>query len=178
MKEQHQTDTTKQMPSFTWILKSPHRLFAFGLGSGLLRPAPGTWGTVLALFLWFPLVWLLQSEWLIALFLVLAFIYGVYSSQKVCQELGVNDHSGVVWDEWVAFWFVLFVTAPVASGPYWYVTCFVLFRIFDILKPWPIKFFERKFPNGFGIMIDDLIAALYVLFSIAVIVRVMGVFVV
>lgn len=161
--------------SFAWIVKSPHRFLAFGFGSGLIRPAPGTWGTLLALFLWFPLNQLLHKDWLMASFLLLCFIYGIYASQKVCDELGVNDHGGIVWDEWVAFWLVLFVTTPVAAGPFWYLSYFVLFRIFDILKPWPIKFFEKQFNNGFGVMLDDVIAALYVLFSVAVIVRLMGV---
>ena len=168
------TDSRVQA-SLSWILKNPHRFLAFGFGSGLVRPAPGTWGTLLALLLWFPLSHLLQSDWLIGGFLVLCFLYGIYCSQKVCDELGVDDHGGIVWDEWVAFWLVLFVTTPIASGPFWYLTYFVLFRVFDILKPWPIKYFEQQFQNGFGVMLDDVIAALYVLFSVAVIIRLMGV---
>ena len=173
-KDSHITENPVQA-SFSWILKSPHRFLAFGFGSGLLRPAPGTWGTLLALFLWFPLSYVLQNDWLMGGFLLLCFFYGIYCSQKVCDELGVEDHGGIVWDEWVAFWLVLFVTMPVAGDSFWYLIYFVLFRIFDIIKPWPIKYFERQFQNGFGVMFDDIIGAIYVLFSVAVIVRLVGV---
>ena len=175
MKEDSSTTTASAQLSLSWILKSPHRFLAFGFGSWLIRPAPGTWGTLLALFLWFPLSYLLQNDWLMGGFLIICFLYGIYCSQKICDELGVNDHGGIVWDEWVAFWMVLFVTTPVASSAFWYLSYFVLFRIFDIIKPWPIRYFEKQFQNGFGVMFDDIIAALYVLFTVAVVIRLMGV---
>lgn len=178
MKEDSQIIVNPLQLSFSWILKSPHRFLAFGFGSGLLRPAPGTWGTLLALLLWFPLSFLLPNDWLMGGFLIICFLYGSYCSQKVCNELGVNDHGGIVWDEWIAFWLVLFVTTPAASGPFWYLTYFVLFRIFDIIKPWPIKYFEKQFQNGFGVMFDDIVAALYVLFTVAVVIRLIEVFLV
>ncbi|CAM5195845.1 phosphatidylglycerophosphatase A [Oligella ureolytica] len=175
MKEDSNVTMNPVQPSISWILKSPHRFLAFGFGSGLIRPAPGTWGTLLALLLWFPLSLLLQSDWLMGGFLAGCFLYGIYCSQKACDDLGVDDHGGIVWDEWVAFWLVLFITTPVASGPFWYLSYFVLFRIFDIIKPWPIKYFEKQFQNGFGVMFDDIIAALYVLFTVAVVIRLMEV---
>ncbi|NLA88249.1 MAG: phosphatidylglycerophosphatase A [Alcaligenaceae bacterium] len=175
MKEQSISTKDSVQPSLSWILKRPYRFLAFGFGSGLMRPAPGTWGTLLALFLWFPLSYYLTNDWVMGGFLIVCFLYGIYCSQKVCDELGVNDHSGIVWDEWVAFWAVLFITTPIADSPTWYLIYFVLFRIFDILKPWPIRFFDQRLQNGFGVMWDDIVAALYVLFTVAVIVRVMGV---
>ena len=154
MKEDSNVTMNPVQPSISWILKSPHRFLAFGFGSGLIRPAPGTWGTLLALLLWFPLSLLLQSDWLMGGFLAGCFLYGIYCSQKACDDLGVDDHGGIVWDEWVAFWLVLFITTPV---------------------PWPIKYFEKQFQNGFGVMFDDIIAALYVLFTVAVVIRLMEV---
>ncbi|AVL71643.1 hypothetical protein RP300_01884 [Oligella urethralis] len=175
MNDQSTSPDKAIQPSLSWIFKSPHRFLAFGFGSGLIRPAPGTWGTVLALFLWLPLSHVLSNDWLMGGFLLLCFLYGIYCTQKVCAELGVVDHSGIVWDEWVAFWLVLFITTPIADSPSWYLIYFVLFRVFDILKPWPIKYFDERLQNGFGVMWDDIVASLYVLFSVAVIVRLMGV---
>lgn len=175
MKDQSISQINLAQPSLSWVLKSLNRFLAFGFGSGLIRPAPGTWGTILALFLWLPLSHFLSNDWVMGGFLLLCFLYGIYCSQKVCDELGVSDHGGIVWDEWVAFWLVLFITTPIADSPLWYLIYFVLFRIFDILKPWPIKYFDEHFQNGFGVMWDDVVAALYVLFSVAVIVRLMGV---
>ncbi len=135
------------------------RIVAFGLGSGLLRPAPGTWGTLLAWFLWVVLVGHAAS-WGVALILVLGFVYGVWACTVVGQELGQPDYGGMVWDEIIAFWLVL---ALIPQDLFAQALAFVLFRIFDILKPAPIRQLEMRFSGGFGVMIDDLIAAGYTL---------------
>ncbi len=129
---------------------------AFGFGSGLAPKAPGTWGTLAALpflFLWQLLPW---PAYL--LLLLLSFLLGVYVCESATRKLGVHDHGGIVWDEFVGLWLTFFMVdlswQSVAIG-------FVLFRIFDILKPFPIKWLDKKVKGGFGIMIDDVLAGVF-----------------
>lgn len=144
-------------PSLSWMGRRLARIVAFGLGSGLLRPAPGTWGTLLAWLLWVVGLAHLGSVTL-GLFLALAFVYGVWACGRVGQELGKPDHGGMVWDEMVAFWLLLWV---IPGSLFAQALAFVLFRLFDITKPRPIAQLDRHFKSGFGVMVDDLIAALY-----------------
>lgn len=144
-------------PGLAWMGRRLARIVAFGLGSGLLRPAPGTWGTLLAWVLW--VVGLAHVGSLgLAVFLTLALVYGAWACGKVGQELGQADHGGMVWDEMVAFWLLLWVVPPDLFAQ---ALAFVLFRVFDITKPRPIAQLDRRFKNGFGVMLDDLLAALY-----------------
>ena len=129
---------------------------AFGFGSGLSRFAPGTMGTLVAI----PFVFLLKPlpapiYWALLLFL---FLLGVYLCGKTAKLLGKHDPGGIVWDEMVAFW--LTASFIPAEWP-WLLAAFILFRLFDILKPWPIRQSETLFRGGLGIMVDDIIAALY-----------------
>ena len=153
-----------QRPSWRFILRHPARFIAFGAGAGLAPVAPGTFGTLLAL----PLYWLLQP-WLAPLeyLLLLAafFALGIWACGVTGRALGVADHGGMVWDEVVAFLLVLFF---VPTGLAWQATAFLVFRVFDILKPAPIRYYERTFKNGFGVMLDDLVAAFYTLLVFAV----------
>lgn len=161
-----------QAPNMAWMKQSVHRVLAFGFGSGLMRPAPGTWGTLMAWLLWQPIAYFIHNDLVIAGLLVVAYIYGVYACQVVARDMGIADHGGVVWDEIVAFCLVLFVISPL---PFiWQIVAFVIFRFFDIVKPWPIAFFDERLKNGFGVMWDDIIAALYSLFVLAVCVRIVG----
>ena len=151
-------------PSWRFVLSRPAHFIAFGFGAGLIPVAPGTCGTLLAL----PLYWLFQPEVgpleflaLIALF----FGLGVWACEMTGRALGVHDHGGIVWDETVAFLLVLFFTPP---APAWQAAAFVLFRLFDILKPPPIRHYDRTLKSGFGAMLDDLLAALYTLIVLAV----------
>ncbi|MFV9474893.1 phosphatidylglycerophosphatase A [Advenella sp. RU8] len=160
-------------PSFSWVTGNIHRFCAFGLGSGLLRPASGTWGTLLAWLLWWPLHQVLGGEWLMGLFLLFAFLYGTYCCHYTAKELKTDDHGGIVWDEFVAFWLVLFIIAPM--NLVWQLVAFVLFRFFDIVKPSPIRYFDAKLKNGFGIMWDDLLASAYTLFVLAILMRLVGI---
>ena len=150
-------------PSWRFLLSRPAHLIAFGFGAGLVPVAPGTWGTLLA----FPLFWLLQpltdaTEFLLAA--AILFGLGVWACEATGRALGVADHGGMVWDETVAFLMVLFFTP--AALP-WQALAFLVFRLFDILKPPPIRYYERTFKNGFGVMLDDLIAAFYTLLVLA-----------
>jgi len=145
-------------PALGWVLRKPARLIVFGFGSGLIRPASGTWGTLAAWLLWVAAEPFLTQFWAVGLFLALAFVYGCWACERVCRELDVHDHLGMVWDEMVAFWFVLWLSP---SGWLAGLCAFVLFRYFDIAKPPPIKYVDAKVKGGLGVMIDDLIAALF-----------------
>lgn len=140
------------------ILTNPVHCLAFGLGSGLAPKAPGTFGTVMAVPFYLLMAHL---GWPIyALIVVAAFFVGVYLCGKTADDLGVHDHPGIVWDEFVGFWITMFM-AP--AGWLWLVLGFALFRLFDIWKPWPIKHFDRTMTSGMGIMIDDVLAGIYAL---------------
>ena len=158
-------------PTARWVMRDPGRLIAFGLGSGLLRPASGTWGTLLAWLIWAAASGA-ASDVAMAVFLVLAFLYGCWACHRVGRELNVSDHVGFVWDEMVAFWLVLWLT----PDAFWaQLLAFGLFRLFDIAKPPPIKYFDARIKGGFGVMWDDIVAAAYTLLVMAIVVR-MGVF--
>lgn len=156
-------------PSFSWVLARPARMVAFGFGSGLIRPASGTWGTLAAWIIWLLLP--AMSAPLTGALLAAAFLYGCWACGRAGRELGVHDHVGMVWDEMVAFWLVLWLT-PV--GWLAQTVAFVLFRLFDIVKPPPIKAFDARLQGGLGVMWDDILAAIYALLVMTVAVR-MGV---
>lgn len=131
--------------------------------------APGTAGTLLA----FPIFWLLEPQ-LGAYGLLVAiaalFATGVWACARTGRDLGAADHGAMVWDEVVAFLLVLVFTP---AAPAWQAFAFLLFRAFDILKPPPIRHFDRTLKGGFGVMFDDLIAAFYTLLVLAALITVM-----
>lgn len=135
------------------VLTNPVHFLAFGLGSGLSPKAPGTIGTIAAI----PFYLLMQSLSLpvYLLVLVLATLIGIWLCDKSSKDLGVHDHPGIVWDEFCGFWLTM-IAAP--AGWLWILTGFVLFRVFDILKPWPIRWLDKHVHGGLGIMVDDLLA--------------------
>ena len=146
------------------MLRHPAHLLAFGFGAGLVPGAPGTAGTLLAL----PLFWLAQPRLAAVEFLLLLaimFVAGVWACEKTGRALGMPDHGGMVWDEIVAFLLVLFFTP---DSVYWQAFAFLLFRLIDILKPPPIRYFDQTLKGGFGVMFDDIIAAFYTLLVLAV----------
>jgi phosphatidylglycerophosphatase A len=143
-------------PNFKQLLSNPNHLFAFGFGSGLAPKAPGTFGTLAAV----PIFWLIQDlSWPLYLsWLVITFALGVYWCERSSKALGVHDHGGIVWDEFVGYWITMFM-AP--KGILWMLVGFVLFRLFDIVKPWPIRWLDRHVEGGFGIMVDDVLAGVF-----------------
>lgn len=155
----------KVQPSWRFLFSHPAHLLAFGFGSGLARKAPGTFGTLVA----FPMYWYLAprlSDALFILVLIWAFAIGVWVCDITGRALGVSDYGGIVWDEIVAMLLVLFFTPP---GFAWALLAFALFRFFDIVKPQPIRHFDRTLHGGLGVMFDDLLAAGYALLCLAVI---------
>ncbi len=135
------------------VFKDPVLFLAFGFGSGLVPRAPGTAGTAAAipLYLWF-------SQYSLTIYLVLVFlvsITGVWICQQASARLGAHDHPGIVWDEFAGF---LVTMIPASASWIWVVAGFVLFRVFDIWKPWPISWADRELKGGLGIMLDDLLA--------------------
>jgi phosphatidylglycerophosphatase A len=149
---------TTLQPDFKFLLAHPAHLIAFGFGSGLAPKAPGTAGTLLGL----PLYWLIVAvapDLANQIVLVIAaFLFGIWACARAGRALGVADHGGIVWDEIVAFALVLLFTP---AGWLWLALAFALFRLFDILKPWPIRIADTRLKNGFGVMFDDLLAAGY-----------------
>jgi phosphatidylglycerophosphatase A len=145
-------------PDLRFLLAHPAHLIALGFGSGLAPKAPGTVGTVLGL----PLFWAITAiapDLPNQLILIAAgFLLGIWACARTGRALGVADHGGMVWDEIVAFALVLLFTP---AGWMWAGIAFLLFRFFDIIKPWPIRFFDTRLKNGFGVMFDDLLAAGY-----------------
>ena len=137
------------------LLKSPILFFAFGRGSGLAPKAPGTAGTLVALLIWFFLADLPLEIYVVIV--AIAAIFGIYLCGRAAKDLGIHDHPGIVWDEFVGFWIAM-IGLPVTWSSI--IAGFFLFRIFDILKPWPIGWIDKNFHGGLGIMLDDVIAGL------------------
>jgi len=129
--------------------------------------APGTFGTMAAVALYIPLSWLSLPLYLLMLGLVI--LAGIWLCGRTSKDLGVHDHGGIVWDEFAGY-FVTMIAAP----PGWIslVLGFVLFRLFDIWKPWPIRVLDRRVGGGLGIMVDDLLAGFYALVLLQLIYRV------
>lgn len=136
--------------------RNPLHLLAFGLGSGGAPKAPGTMGTLAAV----PLYLLLEPLSLMPYLVVIGamFLFGVWLCDLVSRDLGVHDHGGIVWDEWVGF-LITMILAP--QGWPWLLAGFALFRLFDIWKPWPIGWLDRRVAGGLGIMLDDVLAGIY-----------------
>lgn len=143
-------------PDIRFLLRHPAHFLALGFGSGLARKAPGTFGTLLGL----PLFAALMSLPEIGHFAVIAllFLIGIPICRKTGEALGVSDHGSIVWDEIVAMLLVLEFTP---RSPGWWLAAFLLFRLFDIWKPFPIRQFDARLKGGFGVMFDDLLAAAY-----------------
>ena len=155
-------------PSWRLMMSHPAHQLSFGFGSGLIRPAPGTWGT---LFAWLVFVvldpWLGDAGW--AIVIATTFVLGAAAANRTGRALGRPDHGAIVIDEIVAFWLVLWL---LPGGVFTQAVAFLGFRFFDILKPPPIRAVDRRFKNGVGVMLDDLLAAFYTLLVASVLVRV------
>jgi len=169
-------------PGFKWVFSKPSRALAFGMGSGLAPFAPGTAGTLWAWAAFLIGEYFLSTEawlWVIGIGILL----GCWICGQVSEELGKKDFGGIVWDEVVAFWLVLIFIIP--ASLWVQILAFALFRFFDTVKPGPIGMIDRHFKHleggdnsspsnlglilwrGFGIIADDLAAAFFTLFTIA-----------
>ncbi|RHW76012.1 phosphatidylglycerophosphatase A [Colwellia sp. RSH04] len=139
-------------------LASPIQFLALGFGSGLAPKAPGTFGTLAAIPLYLVLMNLTTLYYAVAT--VLICIAGVYICGKAAAEVGVHDHPAIVWDEIAGFLITMFMVPFSIQS---LVVGFLLFRFFDILKPWPISIADKKLKGGFGIMFDDILAGFFAL---------------
>lgn len=157
--------TRTPAPPFKFLFHHPAHLIACGFGSGLSRWAPGTAGT---LFAWLSYdilrVWM-PGDFGFAIFLALSLVVGFSACQITGRALGVIDHGSIVWDEIVPFWGVLLLTP---DSLLWQLGAFLCFRFYDIVKPYPANFFDTRVKNGFGVMMDDVVAAGYTVLTIAV----------
>jgi len=166
-------------PPLRFLFAHPAHLVACGFGSGLSRFAPGTAGT---LFAWatYPLLRLAYpGDANMAVFLLFMFIFGVWVCHVTGRHLGVVDHGSIVWDEIVPFWAVLmFMPAALLPSPHgsyffspmglaWQTAAFLGFRFYDIVKPPPANYFDNRVKNGFGVMMDDAVAAAYTVLTLA-----------
>jgi len=143
-------------PDARFLLNHPAHFIALGFGSGLAPKAPGTFGTLVAI----PLYWASQFASLPAqlLLVVSAFLLGIWACGLTGQHLGVHDSGHIVWDEIAAFLLVLIFTP---AGLWWTLYAFALFRLFDIWKPFPISWLDATVNGGLGVMLDDVLAAGY-----------------
>lgn len=137
-------------------LSNPVHLLATGFGSGLSPIIPGTMGTLAAVPFYYLLVSL--SPIALAIAIVLGSLVGIYLCERTSSDMGVHDHGSIVWDEFVGFWITMFLV-PVTD---WQVVLagFIIFRFFDMVKPWPISWLDKQVHGGFGIMLDDVVAGL------------------
>lgn len=151
-----------RIPAFSELMQNPMLMLGFGFGSGLSSKAPGTVGTLLGLLIFVPIM--LWSE--IAAWCVL--IIGLFAGSAICGQsadyMDTHDHGGIVWDEFVGIWLVI-LALPAQTWEYW-LAAFIAFRVFDIWKPWPIKTVDETVDGGFGIMLDDVLAALYAIVAV------------
>ncbi len=138
------------------VARDPVHWLAFGLGTGLLPRAPGTWASLAtALAYW----WLAPVDTMSLLLVSLALLLvGIWICGESARRIGVHDHSGIVLDEVVGMLLTLLVARP---EPLWIGVSFLCFRAFDIWKPWPIRDLDHSLSGGLGIMLDDVLAAAY-----------------
>lgn len=157
-------------PSWRLMLSHPAHQLSFGFGCGLVRWAPGTWGTLFAWLVFFVIdPWLTDAAW--AALITTTFALGSLAAERTGKALGRPDHGAIVVDEIVAFWVVLWL---LPDGPWTQAAAFAGFRFFDIVKPPPIRAVDRRFKNGVGVMLDDLIAAFYTLLGATLLMRLLA----
>ena len=151
------------------LLLNPIHLLSLGFGSGLSPWAPGTFGTLIGIPVYLLMTQLKPVPYLLVTLFLL--YIGIHLCQATARRLGVHDHPAIVWDEIVGF---LLTMVAVPIGWVWIGLGFILFRLFDIWKPWPIGYFDRHVSGGLGIMLDDLLAAVYASIVLQLIVYLQG----
>ena len=157
----------KPVPAFPitwrWLVKRPVCFIGFGFGTGLAPKAPGTFGTLPALFIAGLLLGCGLGKFGLAVLSVILFFIGIWICDVTERSIGVHDYGGIVWDEIAAMMLVL---ACVPQGLGWWLAAFAAFRFFDAVKPPPIRWFDQKVRGGFGVMLDDFIAALFAIAAV------------
>lgn len=135
---------------------NPVHILASGFGSGLAPRAPGTFGTLAAI----PIVLFAQllTGWIYAGMTLLMFVAGIFICGRAARDWGAGDHPAIVWDEFVGLLVTMSLAPP---GALWLLAGLILFRLFDIAKPWPVCSVDQRVHGGFGIMLDDVIAGIY-----------------
>lgn len=145
----------EQQPVAPDLLRNPAQFLAFGFGSGLSPRAPGTAGTLLAI----PIYLLIADLSLVRYSLVVAVagLFGIWICGVASRQLKVHDHPGIVWDEFVGYWITMWA---VPADWLWIIAGFAVFRVYDIVKPWPVSVLDKRVGGGLGIMVDDMLAGL------------------
>lgn len=151
------------------VFTDPAHFLAFGFGSGLSPWMPGTCGTLVAIPIYLLLQYLPLTYYVLVTLVMT--VLGFWLCDVSAKKIGVHDYSGIVWDEIVGF---LWVMVAVPLHVYWVLLGFILFRVFDIWKPWPIRWLDQKVHGGVGIVVDDLVAALYAWIVLQLCVRLSG----
>ena len=159
----------KIRPTASFMLADPHHFIAQGFGSGLSPVMPGTVGTLLGWFMFVALGsrwpgWFTEAHW--AWIIGIGFLLGVHVCERTGRALGASDHGSMVWDEIIAIWLVLLLLMPADFATQCWA--FFWFRVFDMVKPPPIAYFDQHLKGGFGVMWDDIVAAFYTLLLFAV----------
>lgn len=152
-----------QQPDLKFLFAHPAHFIALGFGAGLAPKAPGTVGTLIA----YPIWWLMAPiapavSWAMV---AAGFVIGIWACARTSLDLGVSDSGAIVWDEIIAMLAVLLL---VPRGWVWAAAAFIFFRLFDIWKPFPISYFDRTLKGGFGVMLDDVLAAFYAVVAVRV----------
>ncbi len=158
-----------QQTKFQWMLIHPAHIIAQGAGSGLLHPASGTWGTLVG---WLTFVFLnqafIQWTWAWWVFLAVIFPVAVWACSVTGKDLGEHDDSSIVIDEIWAIWLVMAMLSPMHFSFLEQSIAFGLFRLFDIWKPYPIRRIDAHWQSGLGVMLDDVLAAVYTLLAFSI----------
>ncbi|TAM96359.1 MAG: phosphatidylglycerophosphatase A [Rhodanobacteraceae bacterium] len=152
------------------LLSHPAGWIATALGAGLSPMAPGTAGSLVALLPWWFLLRGLPLGWYVVV-LVAGFLLGVWACEVSDRRLGMHDQGALVWDEVIGMWITL-LAAP--ARWWWMIVGFALFRLFDIWKPWPVRWADRRVQGGLGVMLDDVVAGIYALVALQIVVALAG----
>lgn len=147
-------------PDARTVFTRPDYFLAYGFGSGLAPRAPGTAGSLVGLLVFVPVLY--APLWVQLLLIVLGFALGVWICDRVANHMSIKDPGGIVWDEFVGMWIAMLLLPSMLLLP----VAFALFRLFDILKPWPVSLADEDLEGGLGIMVDDVVAGLYALASL------------
>ncbi len=141
--------------------KSAAYWWSVGFGSGLIKPAPGTWGSLAGLVIGYGLLKLPQSFWILLIFIAATTLLSVFAINQIERKTGIHDAPEIVIDEFAGMWLSLLPLAFTGFGYMELASAFILFRFYDIIKPWPIGWLDKKVSGGFGVMVDDLVAGIF-----------------